>query len=266
MSHQWQFDGRNGRIVARIWSHENPRYLAVLAHGYGEHIGRYEYVASALRDHGAAVYGPDHQGHGRSEGERVVVNDFENVIDDMHTVVGKAVADHPDVPIVLIGHSLGGMVAARYAQRYGATLAALVLSGPVLGSWEPATSLLDLDEIPDNPIDVSTLSRDPEVGEAYNADPLIWHGPFKRPLLAAVDRCLKNINASGSLGALPTLWLHGEADQLVPPGPSRDGVDTIAGSRLTSRMYPDARHEIFNETNKDEVLGDVTAFIDRVLP
>lgn len=266
MSHGWEFPGKNGRIVARVWPHEAPQYLAVLVHGYGEHMGRYEYVAQTLHNHGAGVYGPDHYGHGASEGERVGIADFDDVVADLHTVVGKAVADHPDVPIVLIGHSMGGMIAARYAQRYGAQLAALVLSGPVLGSWVQATSLLDLDEIPDDPIDTAALSRDLSIGEAYNADPLIWHGPFKRRLLAALDQCLKTINDGGDLGALPTLWLHGEADEVVPRAESGAGVDTIGGSRLTSRSYPGARHEIFNETNKDEVLADVTGFIDAVLP
>ncbi|ADD44014.1 alpha/beta hydrolase [Stackebrandtia nassauensis] len=265
MTTEWEFDGSTGKITARTWPVEAPRYLAVLVHGYGEHIGRYEYVAATLNRHGATVYGLDHMGHGKSEGERVLIDDYEAVVADVHHVVQRARADRPGLPLVLIGHSMGGMIAARYAQHHGAELAALVLSGPVIGSWEQVTSMLEMPEIPFVPINVATLSRDPEIGRIYAEDPLVWHGPFKRELIAALDRCLKAINAGPKLGSLPTLWVHGAADELVPLEPSRAGVETIRGENFTERVYGEARHEVFNETNKDEVLGDVTAFIDRVL-
>ncbi|MBO2449927.1 lysophospholipase [Actinomadura barringtoniae] len=262
----WEFAGVRGAVTAHSWPHEPPRYVAVLVHGYGEHLGRYEHVAAVLNAHGAVVCGPDHQGHGRSAGERVLITDFEEVVTDLHTVVEAAHVDHPGVPVVMIGHSMGGMIAARYAQRYGSELTALVLSGPVLGRWDALAALLALDEIPDIPIDTDTLSRDPEVGKAYSADPLVWHGPFKRPTVEALDATVQAINAHGSLGALPTLWVHGSDDQLVPLDGTRTGIDAIRGDDLTEKIYPEARHEVFNETNKDEVLGDVTAFIDRNLP
>ncbi|MEU5880758.1 lysophospholipase [Spirillospora sp. NPDC047279] len=253
-------------MTAHAWHHENPRYIAVLAHGYGEHLGRYEHVAAALLEHGAVVCGPDHLGHGRSAGEPVLVHDFADVVADLHTVVESARLDHPGLPVVLIGHSMGGMIATRYAQLHGEELTALVLSGPVLGRWDALTLLLSLDEIPDVPIDPDTLSRDPAVGKAYNEDPLVWHGPFKRPLLEALDACLNAISEQGSLGALPTLWIHGSADQLVPLDGTRTGIEAVRGSDLTEKIYPEARHEVFNETNKAEILTDVTTFIDRTLP
>jgi alpha-beta hydrolase superfamily lysophospholipase len=257
----WEFTGERERITARSWPAEGPRWVALLAHGYGEHIGRYEYVADVLREHGAVAYGPDHIGHGKSGGERVLVPDFEEVVTDLHTVEDHARARHPELPVVLIGHSMGGMIAARYAQRYGAGLAALVLSGPVLGRWGPVQVLLGLDEIPDIPIDPATLSRDLTVGEAYAADPLVWHGPFRRETVEAFDHCLTTIAAGGRLDALPTLWVHGEADELVPLPETRGGIEEIRGEDLTEVVYPGARHEVFNETNKDEVLSDVTGFV-----
>jgi alpha-beta hydrolase superfamily lysophospholipase len=173
MAEEWEFTGERDRITARRWPAETPRYVALLAHGYGEHIGRYEHVAEVLRRHGAAVYGPDHVGHGRSGGERVLVADFEDVVTDLNAVAERARAGHPGLPVVLIGHSMGGMIAARYAQRYGSGLAALTLSGPVLGPWGPIKALLGLEEIPDIPIDPATLSRDLSVGEVYATDPLV---------------------------------------------------------------------------------------------
>jgi alpha-beta hydrolase superfamily lysophospholipase len=260
---EWEFNGERERITARQWPAESPGWVALLAHGYGEHIGRYDHVADHLLRHGAAVYGPDHIGHGESGGERVLIPDFEEVVTDLHTVEDQARKRHPGLPVVLIGHSMGGMIAARYAQRYGSGLAALVLSGPVLGPWGPIQALLGLEEIPDIPIDPATLSRDLTVGEAYAADPLVWHGPFRRETVEAFDRFLRAIASGGRLGALPTLWVHGDADELVPLAETRVGIEEIRGEDLTEILYPEARHEVFNETNKDEVLADVSAFTAR---
>ncbi|UYM07388.1 alpha/beta hydrolase [Solicola gregarius] len=253
-------DGSRGTIVVHEWSNDDPTWIAVLVHGYGEHLGRYPHVAERLRADGAVVVGPDHEGHGRSDGERVLITDFETVVDDLHSVVTRARETYAGLPVVMVGHSLGGLIATRYAQRHRDELTALVLSGPVIGSWHP-TALADLPEIPDDPLDVSTLSRDAAVGVAYAADPLVWHGPFKRETLRAITSMLRTINEGGDLGTLPTLWLHGGADELVPIGPSREGIETIRGGEFSEHVYDGARHEIFNETNQNDVLDDAVAFV-----
>ncbi|MFF8451419.1 alpha/beta hydrolase [Streptomyces leeuwenhoekii] len=257
--------GTRGRITAREWPRPDPRYVALLVHGYGEHIGRYEEVAGVLTGHGAAVFGPDHIGHGRSAGERVRIEDFEDVVTDVDAVADLARAAHPGLPIVLIGHSMGGLIAARYAQRHRERLAALVLSGPVIGDWELPRRLLALEEIPDTPINPAALSRDPAVGAAYAADPLVWHGPMKRPTLLAFVRTLAAVAEGGDVGRLPLLWLHGDDDRLVPLPGSRPGVERISGGDLTERIYPGARHEVFQETNRAEVFADLIRFLDGVL-
>ncbi|MEV4254041.1 lysophospholipase [Spirillospora sp. NPDC049652] len=262
---QWEFAGVNGAVTARIWPHDAPRYVAVLVHGYGEHLGRYEHVAAALHGHGALVCGPDHTGHGRSAGDRVLIGDVDDLVADLHTVVESARQDLPGLPVIMIGHSMGGLIATRYAQLHGERLTALVLSGPVLGRWDALAALRDLTEIPDVPIDPSTLSRDPDVGRAYAADPLVWHGPFKPATVQALLTSIDAANRHGTLGDLPVLWLHGEDDRLVPVEGTRVGIEAIRGTALTTRLYPGARHEIFNETNRDEVLADVTAAIDAAL-
>jgi len=266
ISREWEYVGTRGALAARAWQRTAPpTHVVLLAHGYGEHAGRYEHVAQVLVGNGAVVYAVDHQGHGKSSGERVLVQDYEEVVGDLHTLDETARREHSGLPVVLIGHSMGGLIAARYAQRYGDSLAALVLSGPLIGTWAAMSMLLALDEIPDVPLDISTLSRDPAVGAAYSADPLVWHGPFKRLTLEAIQRALDTIAAGPDLGELPTLWVHGEADQLVPIDGARVGIDHLRGSRTVERSYPGARHEIFNETNNDEVLADVTSFLNKAL-
>ncbi|MEV8540218.1 lysophospholipase [Streptomyces sp. NPDC051572] len=257
--------GTRGTITAHEWPHEHPRYVALVAHGYGEHLGRYAELATVLRTHGAAVFGPDHQGHGTSAGERVLIEDFEDVVTDLHAVADLARTTHPGVPLVLIGHSMGGLIASRFAQRYGDELAALVLSGPVIGTWELPGRLLALPEIPDIPISPASLSRDPGVGTAYAADPLVWHGPMKRPTLEAFAQTLKTVGELGDIGGLPLLWLHGGEDRLVPLAGSRVGVERLSGGELTECVYPGARHEVFQETNRAEVFADLIRFLDGVL-
>nr|WSY49953.1 lysophospholipase [Streptomyces sp. NBC_00886] len=256
--------GTRGTIAAHEWPHEHPRYAALVVHGYGEHIGRYDDLAAVLLRHGAAVFGPDHQGHGGSAGERVLIEDFEDVVTDLHTVADLARARYPGVPLVLIGHSMGGLIASRFAQRHGGELTALVLSGPVIGAWELPGRLLALAEIPDIPINPAALSRDPSVGAAYAADPLVWHGPMKRPTVEAFARTLGTVAESGDIGPLPLLWLHGGDDRLVPLPGSRIGVERLSGGELTERVYPGARHEVFHETNRAEVFADLIRFLDGV--
>ncbi|MFF4934469.1 alpha/beta hydrolase [Streptomyces griseofuscus] len=263
--------GTRGELAVREWEHPTPRFLALLVHGYGEHAGRYDGLAAVLTGHGAAVYAPDHMGHGRSAGERVLIEDFEDVVADVRAVADLARAAHPGLPLVLVGHSMGGLIAARYAQLHRPELAALILSGPVIGAWELPGRLLALPEIPDTPISPGALSRDPAVGAAYAADPLVWHGPMKRPTLQAFTRTLEAVAAGGDVAGLPVLWLHGDDDRLVPLTGSRPGVERLAGSGLTGgdlteRIFPGARHEVFHETVKEEAFAEVTRFLDRALP
>jgi len=264
---EWTFEGSQGQIAARSWRADlaTPRYLTVLVHGYGEHVGRYEHVAAALIGSGAVVYGLDHLGHGKSAGERVLVSSFDDVIADVDRVVATARQAWPDLPIVMIGHSMGGMIAARFAQLHGEKLRALVLSGAAVGGFDLIGQLLALEEMPDEPIEPSTLSRDPAVGAAYVADELVWHGPFKRPTVAAMAATIQAIESGHSLGDLPLLWVHGADDQLVPIDGTRIGIERLRGKAFRKHEYPGARHEVFNETNSREVLADVTRFIDDVL-
>jgi alpha-beta hydrolase superfamily lysophospholipase len=258
--------GARGAIAIADWPHENPRRVVVIAHGYGEHIGRYEHVAEALREHGAAVFGLDHHGHGSSEGEPALVEDFEDLLSDLDLVVDRAAAAHPDVPLALLGHSLGGLIATRYAQTRGGKLAGLVISAPVFGGNPDIEALLGMHPIPDVPIPPDALSRDPEVGRAYAADPLVYHGPFKRATLEALFGAVRDVAAGPSVGAVPTLWLHGEHDGLAPLAPTREAIGHVRGEELEEHVYPGAMHEVLNETNKDEVLADVNAFLARVAP
>lgn len=264
-SSETELAGSAGRIYVRRWPNPEARYVALIAHGYGEHVGRYAHVAERLLGDGAAVLGPDHLGHGNSEGERALIERGEDLTSDLHEVAKLAWREHPELPLVLIGHSMGGLIATRFAQRYAGELAALVISGPIIGGNPAIAALLELEPIPDVPIDPSVLSRDLAVGAAYAADPLVYHGPFKRATLEALFAGVEAVATDGSLGDLPTLWIHGSEDGLAPLEPTRAAIELIRGERFEERIYEDARHEVFNEINRDEVLDDVIGFLRRVL-
>jgi alpha-beta hydrolase superfamily lysophospholipase len=258
--------GRRGTIVVRRWDATDPRRIVVLAHGIGEHSGRYQHVANRLVADGAVVYAPDHHGHGRSDGERGQVNDVELLVDDLASVLELARSEHADLPIALLGHSLGGIVVTRLVQRGEHELSALVLSAPAIGGNPAFEGLLAMDPLPDVPIDPEILSRDPEVGEQYASDPLVYHGPLTRQTLEEIFAAVDTIRSGPTLGTVPTLWIHGEEDTLAPLAPTRETIERIRSDQLEEHVYTGARHEILNEINREEVLDEVAGFLDGVQP
>ena len=252
-----------GRVEVRRWPADDPVRLVVLSHGYGEHVGRYAHVAEALVARGSTVVGPDHLGHGQSGGERALVEDFERLVDDLRDVVQDA---RGDLPVVMVGHSMGGLIATRYAQRHRDDLAGLVLSGPAIGLGPVAEGWLAEPELPSDPIDIAVLSRDPAVGDAYAADPLVYDGGWRRPTLEAFVAADRAIAASPVFGDLPLLYVHGAADELVPLDLARPVVERLAGPDSEFHVLEGARHEVFNELGKEETIAMVAAFAERVAP
>jgi alpha-beta hydrolase superfamily lysophospholipase len=162
------------------------------------------------------------------------VTDFESVVDDLAAVVGKAVAEHPGGPVVLVGHGVGGMIAVRYLQRYPRPVTALVLVAPVLGPWTA------LDQLSEPQID----------------------GPWSRETLAAIEECLTTIDFDHPLGDdLPALWLHGDDDHLVPVADTRAGMDRIRGLRFEERIYPGVGHDLLQDNGF--VVADIVGFVSR---
>jgi alpha-beta hydrolase superfamily lysophospholipase len=257
--------GLRGRIAVHHWAAATPRFAAVVSHGYGEHAGRYAHVAERLVAEGAAVYAPDFAGHGRSEGERAQFDDVGDLVDELASAYDAARRAHPGLPAVLIGHSLGGLIATRFVQRDQPELAALVLSGPLVGGNPQVEALLTMDPLPEVPIDPSILSRDPAIGEAYAKDELVYHGPFHRATLEAIFAAVRAVATGPGFGDLPTLWIHGEGDALAPLDLTRVAMQRLRGSDFEEHVYPGAQHEVLNEINRAEVLDDVVRFLHRSL-
>ncbi|MFN8035138.1 MAG: alpha/beta hydrolase [Acidimicrobiia bacterium] len=265
-SGEGSFTGSEGRIAYRWWRPESPiRRLVVVVHGYAEHGGRYAHVAQRLVAGGAAVCAPDHLGHGRSEGERALLRDFEHVVDDLEMLVAKLRTEAAlQVPLVMVGHSMGGLLTARFAQRNPGAATGLVFLGAVLGDWSWAREALSLPDLPVVDSDPTGMSRDAEACRAYAEDPLVYHGTYRRELLEAEVACLDRTRAELERITEPVLFLHGTADPFVPYGPSLAAVRAMASTDVTVRLYGGAKHELVNEINRDEVLADIASFVERV--
>ncbi|MGZ5382703.1 MAG: alpha/beta hydrolase [Acidimicrobiia bacterium] len=261
---QAAFAGSEGEVFYRVWTPPGaPRRIVMIVHGYAEHGGRYTHVAETLAARGAVVCAPDHIGHGKSEGERALIVDFEHVVDDVHTLVGIMWGEYPGLPVVMVGHSMGGLLTGRYAERYPEKLAGVAFLGAVLGDWHWARSVLEKG-IPDESSDPAGMSRDPDTVRAYADDPLVYRGSYKRPLLEAEVAALDRFNAELDRITMPVLFLHGAADPFVPYRTSLAAVKMMPTKDLTARVYAEARHELVNELNRDEVITALATFVERV--
>ncbi|MCB0831252.1 MAG: lysophospholipase [Solirubrobacterales bacterium] len=260
-------EGSKGDIVVHQWAPVGePEYVVLLAHGYAEHALRHAGLAEKFEADGAVVYAPDHRGHGRSGGEPALVDEAQPLIDDFAKVYDLAREEHPGLPIVLVGHSMGGLLATLFVQEGERPVDAVVLSSPLLGGNPALVALLDLDEIPDIPIDPMVISRDENEQQAYLDDPMIYHGPFRRETLEGLVAGLDRARSGGGFGDLPVLWIHGEGDMLVPYDLTAETMGILSGPGTQAKSYPEARHELFHEINREEVYKDVFDFIDQNTP
>lgn len=261
-----RIEGSRGEVVVHEWAPVGePAYVVLLAHGYAEHAGRHAELAERLEQDGAVVYAPDHWGHGYSGGDRALVDDTDALLEDFSRVYDLARAEHPDLPVLLIGHSMGGLLGTLFLQEAGRPVDAAVLSSPLLGGNPGLEALLELDEIPAIPIDPSVISRDELAQDAYLNDELVYHGPFRRETLEGLVTSVKRAQEGPGFGELPLLWIHGTGDMLVPYDLTSEVVEKLAGPGTEKRSYEEARHELFHETNKDEVDEDVFDFIARTI-
>jgi alpha-beta hydrolase superfamily lysophospholipase len=251
-----------------------PRAVVVLAHGYAEHLGRYEYFAGKLNAAGIAVYALDHWGHGKSDGTYGFVPRFSAFTDGIEALLAEVEARHGDCPRFLIGHSMGGLIAAAHLLTHQAHYAGAILSGPAIKVAEAPSWLLTqvsrllsrfLPRAGVLALDASGVSRDPAVVAAYRADPLVYTGKMSARLAAEMFDAMAGVQSQAAQIELPILLLHGDADSLAAPEGSRLLHARVSSSDKQLTLYPGLYHEIFNEPERDSVIGDVTTWIAKHL-
>jgi alpha-beta hydrolase superfamily lysophospholipase len=265
--------GPSGDVLAtRQWPSGGRRKLGsvLIVHGLGEHSGRYDHVARRLASKGLDVHGFDLRGFGASAGRRAYVNRWSEFHDDVEARLAHVRGLSRGRPVVLYGHSVGGLVALGYVLSDRPKPDMLVLTAPALDSavpqWRRSLARALSGVVPrlalSNGFDASVLSRDPTVASNYVADPLTVHRSTVR-LGAEAFREQDRVRAALDTLTVPTLVLHGEEDQLIPPSAS----EPLAGLASVNRMtYPGLRHEIHNEPEWEAVLDDVVAWIRERVP
>ena len=250
-----------------------PERALVVAHGFAEHSGRYEALGCWFAEHGCAVHAYDHQGHGRSQGPRNYVASFADYHDDLAVLVERVRCEHAGLDVVLVGHSMGGLIAAGFAREYKPEVLGVVLSGPALSVGEALSGprlwftqlmrhfaprfLFDAGFTPDG------LSRDPEVRRLYEEDSLV--DTRMTPALAlAMLQAIESTACGGAEVEVPLLLLHGGDDSLCDPSGSQVFFESLPGGSAPPselKIYPGLLHEIFNEPEREDVFADLLGWV-----
>jgi alpha-beta hydrolase superfamily lysophospholipase len=273
-------------IVGYRWDPAGPPIGAVqLTHGMGEHVLRYEDLAQALTARGIVVYGQDHRGHGataRSDQEfgDLGPDGWTRLVDDVGLLVAKVHAERPGLPLILVAHSMGSFAAQQYLLDHSDQVAAVALTGTAaLDVLEPG---LDLDQELDLAMfnaafqpartDFDWLSRDEAVVDAYLADPQCGFGvdvDSAKAMFVGARRLAQADQVAAMRSDLPVYFAVGDQDpvngQLALLNVLADRYRAAGITDLTVRVYPGARHEILNETNRAEVVSDLLEWVGRVL-
>lgn len=267
-SREYVRTGHDGaELHAREWEVAEPIAVAVVVHGLGEHGGRHDPVGSHLAKNGIRTHAIDLKGFGRSAGRRAHAESLDDYHEDVEELIDSVAVE--GLPLVLVGHSMGGLIALDYTLSDRRRPDLLVLSAPAVGStvpkWKQALVRILAPAIPNlaipNEIEGEQLSSDPAVGEAYFADPHVYTKTtlgLARALLDGIAR----VRATWDQLSIPTLVIHGGGDTVVPPYSSTP-LGNLPGVQRV--LFPTFRHELFNEREADVALRTVSDWILRMI-
>ena len=250
------FDGATGRVYYRHWSTPDPTAALVFLHGFGEHTGLYHRYAAELGVHGIDLWALDEIGHGLTEGERGHFGSLDSLVQNAKTLTDLVRDESSNLPLILAGHSLGGLVAVLTALDDPSAYAGVVVSGAPLSplAWlqEAAGETLNLDP--------EALSSDPFYLDQLETDPLAFtSGDIVELLSAALPAAWERLDAELPGLRVPLLAVHGKEDQVAP----LDGV-TRWQERLPSlqiEVIDGAGHDVLNEVAHRRVADTVASFV-----
>jgi len=264
------------KLFVQPWPAPGPsRGTVVIVHGLGEHIARYTHVAQHLNGWGWNVVGYDHRGHGRSEGAKGRLNDSDDLLRDLSGVIAAVRAEYPG-PLVLLGHSLGGLIAARFVAEglcaspaaWHRPVEALVLSSPaidpgmnaaqkallaVMGPLAPNLAV-------NNGLKPEWVSRDPAVVKAYVDDPLVHDRVTPRLVRFILDGGALVLQLAPQW-KVPTLLIYAGSDRCVSPAGSKAFAAAAPTSAMMTREFPTMFHEIFNEPEQAKVFDTLAGWL-----
>ena len=261
-------------IFFRTWRPtDKPRGVVVIVPGFNSHSAYYAWVAGQLVRNGLAVYALDLRGRGKSDGERFYVDQFADYVNDVAAFVKLAKSQEPGLPVFLLGHSAGGVVSCVYALENQAQLAGLICESFAFQVPAPDFALAVLKGLSHIAPHAHVLhlknedfSRDPAAVAAMNADPLIAHETQPTKTVAAMVLADERLKKEFPRITLPVLILHGTADKATRPSGSQLFYDTVGSTDKTLKLYEGHFHDMLNDVDKEVVIADIKAWIDKHVP
>ena len=266
------FTGVGGlKIFTRTWrpAVDKPRGVVVIVHGFNSHSGQYCWVAEQFVANGLAVYALDLRGRGKSEGERFYVEQIEDYIEDVAKFVQIAKAEEPGLPVFVLGHSAGGVIACVYTLEHQAEIAGLICESfahelPVpdlvlaalkgVSYIAPHTGVFKLKN--------EDFSRDPQVVAAMNNDGLIHEESQPAQTAAVMVRADERLKKEFHLITLPVFILHGTLDKATKPSGSQHFYDQAGSTDKTLKLYEGHFHDLLNDIDKEVVMADIQQWLD----
>ena len=259
-------------LFAKSWQSDNqaPKAVITLVHGLGEHIERYEHVAQVLTDVGYAIVGYDQRGHGKSQGNRGHIPDYDQLLDDVTLALNKTKELFPNLPLFIYGHSMGGGLVANYLIRRQPKLQAAILTAPYFGLTNPQPAIkLALGRLTQNLVpklslpsglNADHISRDSEEVRKYKNDPLVHDKISAKMGISMIDAGVYALENANKI-SVPTLLLHGKGDEITSPKASAEfakNAVSIVQIELFDKLY----HEIHNEPEKQLVFDSIIKFLN----
>lgn len=265
------FEGAGGlKIFMRSWRPEDrPKAVVVISHGFNSHGGQYAWVAEQLAAKGFAVYAHDYRGRGRSEGERFHVQNVSEYVGDLVQVVAIAKARDPGLPVYVLGHSAGGVIASSYCLDHQADIAGLICESFAFRVPAPDIALQVIKGVSHVAPNVGVLklknadfSRDPAAVRAMDEDPLIHDETQPSITVAALQRADERLTKEIPTITLPVLIMHGTEDKATLPKGSQFFYDHAGSADKTLKLYEGHYHDLLADLGKEEVLADIVGWID----
>ncbi|MEW6370261.1 MAG: lysophospholipase [Pseudomonadota bacterium] len=267
--------GKDGnQIFFRCWRPDGPASaLVVICHGVNSHSGQYEWTARQLVENGFVVYALDLRGRGLSSGERFYVEDIEEYVGDLATLIDLAKTREPGLAVFLLGHSAGGVVSCVYTLEHQAEIDGLICESFAFRVPAPNVVLSVIKGLSHVAPHLGVLklhnedfSRDPEAVRALNADPLIAGEVQPASTVAALVRADERLKKSFGEITLPVFIMHGTVDKATVPAGSRYFYEQAGSRDKTLKLYEGHYHDLFNDYGKEEVMADTTHWIRQHLP
>lgn len=257
-------------LFYRTWRPEGQvRGVVVIVPGFNSHSGYYDWTARKLASHGLAIHAIDLRGRGKSNGERFYVEAFADYVSDVAALVTQAKSQDPQLPVYVLGHSAGGVVSCLYALQAQSELAGLICESFAFELPAPDFALAVLKGLSHVAPHAHVLklkneqfSRDPAAVAAMNADPLIANESQPTQTVAAMVRADEQLKREFPLLTLPLLILHGSEDKATKPSGSQLFHELASSKDKTLKLYEGHYHDLLNDLGKEQVIEDITAWLE----